>query len=276
MERDYGSVVRASLFGEKEKPNKFMPKGVSRTVSFVNGMRTLTDKLAGNLRGEIKTSTEVFECKTENGKWKIKTNDEELNGEIFDAVVVAAPAFVAAKLIENLDGELALKLNEIYHPPLAVVVSAYRKENVNFDLDGFGFLVPRVENRKILGSLWSSVIFERRASDGVHLLTTFIGGARNAELFGESDERLFEIARGELNSILGLKGAPVFQKVRRWEKAIPQYNVGYKAVVDSIERFEKRNKGAFFCSNFYRGVSVGDCIKNSAAVGEAVGEYLKI
>jgi phytoene dehydrogenase-like protein len=35
-------------------------------------MQTLTDKLAENLGGEIRTQTEVLECKTENGKWKIK------------------------------------------------------------------------------------------------------------------------------------------------------------------------------------------------------------
>jgi oxygen-dependent protoporphyrinogen oxidase len=239
-------------------------------------MQTLTDKLAENLSDEIRTETEASEIvKTENGKWKIKTNDEEINMKSFDAVVVATPSFVAAKLIENLDGELSRNLSEIYHPPLAVIVSAFWKEDINFDLDGFGFLIPKVENRKILGSLWSSVIFENRAPADVHLLTTFIGGARNAELFNQSDDELFKIAREELDEILGLKGEPIFQRIKRWTRAIPQYNLGYEKITGSIERFKKENAGFFFCSNFYRGISVSDCIKSSVTATEEVLDYLK-
>ena len=275
MEADYGSILKASVFGKKEKPGKFVPKGISRTVSFKNGMQTLTDKLAENLRDEIRTETEVLEWKTENGKWKIKTNLGNLNGELFDAIVIAAPSFAAAKLTEDFDGELSRQLSEIYHPPLAVIVSAFRKEDINFDLDGFGFLIPKVEQRKILGSLWSSVIFEKRAPQDVHLLTTFIGGARNAELFDKSDDELFQIAREELDSILGLKGEPIFQKIKRWARAIPQYNLGYEKITDSIEKFKKENAGIFFCSNFYRGISVSDCIKSSVTATEEVLEFLK-
>ncbi len=275
MEADYGSILKASVFGKKEKPVKFVPKGISRTVSFKNGMRTLTDKLVENLAGSIRTETEVFQCKTENGKWKIKTNDEQINSELFDAIVVAAPSFVAAKFIADFDVELSLTLCEIYHPPLAVIVSAFKKEDVNFDLDGFGFLVPKVEQRKILGSLWSSVIFENRAPKDTHLLTTFVGGARNAALFDQTNDELFQIAREELDEVLGLKGEPIFQKIRRWRNAIPQYNIGYEKITDSIENFKKEHAGFFLCSNFYRGISVSDCIKSSVTTSEEVLDYLK-
>lgn len=276
MEADYGSILKASVFGKKEKPGKFVPKGISRTVSFKNGMQTLTDKLAENLRDEIRTETEVLKIgKAESGKWKVESDSKDINNESFDAVVVAAPSFVAAKLIDDFDVELSRELSEIYHPPLAVIVSAFRKEDINFDLDGFGFLVPKVENRKILGSLWSSVIFENRAPKDVHLLTTFIGGARNAELYNKSDDELFQIAYEELDEILGLKGEPIFQKVKRWTKAIPQYNLGYERITDSIEQFKKAHAGFFICSNFYRGISVSDCIKSSVTTTEEILDYLK-
>lgn len=276
MEKDYGSILKASVFGKKEKPNKFVPKGISRTVSFKNGMQTLTDKLAEKLRDEVKTETEVFQVdRNEAGKFKIQTSDAKINRESFEAVVISTASFAAAKLIENFDGELARQLNEISHPPLAVIVSAFRREDINFGLDGFGFLIPKVEGRKILGSLWSSVIFENRAPENVHLLTTFVGGARNAELFDKTDDELFQIAREELDSILGLKSEPIFQKIRRWARAIPQYNLGYEKTVDSIENFKRENKGIFFCSNFYRGISVSDCIKSSTTASEEVLDYLK-
>jgi len=276
MESDYGSILKASVFGKKEKPSKFVPKGISRTVSFKNGMQTLTDKLAENLRSEIRTKTEVLKIEeVESGKWKVESVSEDINNESFDAVVVAAPSFVAAKLIEDLDGKLSKKLSEIYHPPLVVIVSAFKKNDIDFELDGFGFLIPKVEQRKILGSLWSSVIFENRAPQDVYLLTTFVGGARNAELFNKSDDELFQIAREELDEILGLKGDPIFQKIRRWTRAIPQYNLGYEKITDSIEQFKKAHAGFFFCSNFYRGISVSDCIKSSDTATKEVLDYLK-
>lgn len=274
MEKDYGSILKASVFGKKEKSGEFVPKGISRTVSFKNGMQTLTDKLAENLLGEIRTETEVVGLKTENGKWKIQTDSGNLDSEVFDAIVIATPSFAAANLIKNLDDELARNLSEIYHPPLAVIVSAFHKKDIDFDLDGFGFLIPKVEQRKILGSLWSSVIFENRAPNDIHLLTTFIGGARNAELFDKSDEELFKIAFEELNEILGLKAKPIFQKLKRWQRAIPQYNLGYEKITDSIEKFKKDHAGFFFCSNFYRGISVSDCIKSSVVTTDEVLEFL--
>lgn len=271
MEKDYGSILKAFLFGKKEKLGEFVPKGISRTVSFKNGMQTLTDKLAENLADEIKTETEVLKIgKVESGKWKVESDAEDLNRESFDAIVVAAPSFVAAKLIKNLDGELARNLGEIYHPPLVVIVSAFHRKDIDFDLDGFGFLIPKVEQRKILGSLWSSVIFENRAPKDVHLLTTFIGGARNADLFDKSDEELFDIAFAELDEILGVHGKPIFQQLKRWRRAIPQYNSGYEKITDSIEKFKKDNAGFFFCSNFYRGISVSDCIKSSSLTTDEV------
>jgi oxygen-dependent protoporphyrinogen oxidase len=282
LENAHGGILRG--FWKTRSENRIAPefKNISRTLSFKNGMRTIIEKLVELLSNEIKTGTEALEIvkteseewKTENGKWKIKTSDEAINAQSFDAVVAAAPSFVAAKLIENLDSDLSRKLNEIYHPPLAVVVSAFKKEDVKLNLDGFGFLAPKVENRKILGSLWSSVIFTNRAPENFYLMTTFIGGARNAEIFNESDEGLFELAFDELNDLLGLKNKPVFQKIRRWEKAIPQYNLGYEKTFEAIENFKRENKGIFFCSNFYRGVSVGDCVKSSFTASEEVSDYL--
>ena len=276
MEADYGSILKASAFGKKEKPGKFVPKAISRTVSFKNGMQTLTDKLAENLRGEIRIETEVLKIgEVESGKWKVESNEEDLNRESFDAVVVATPSFVAAKLVEDFDGKLSRKLCEIYHPPLAVIVSAFKKNDIDFELDGFGFLIPKVEQRKILGSLWSSVIFENRAPQDVYLLTTFVGGARNAELFNKSDDELFQIVREELDEILGLKGVPILQRIKRWTRAIPQYNLGYEKITDSIEQFKKAHAGFFFCSNFYRGISVSDCIKSGDTATKEVLDYLK-
>jgi len=268
LERDYGSLLVGSLRSKTEKADGDFP----RTFSFKRGVQTLTDALAENLGESVKTNTEVTQIKKlTNGKWSVKTI---FGADIFDALIISTPAASAAKIIENYDANLSEQLKNIYYPPIAMVFLGVKKESLRQNLDGFGFLVPSSERRKILGTIWNSAVFENRAPDGYHLLTSFVGGARNAELFEKSDEELFEIVFEELKSILGLRVKPEFTHIKRWRRAIPQYQIGYERVENSIEDFEKANRGIFFCSNFYKGISVGDCVKNSYTAATEISNYL--
>lgn len=264
LEKKYGSLLIGSLREQAEKTDKDFP----RTFSFVNGVQTLTDRLAENLGESIKTDTEVLKIeKLAEGKWLVKTNSDEI---VFDALIISTPAESAAKLIENLDADLSEQFKQIYYPPVAMVFFGVKKESLAQYLDGFGFLVPSSEKRRILGTIWNSAVFANRAPKGFHLLTTFVGGARNAELFEKPDDELFEIVFQELKSILGLREKPGFRHLKRWRKAIPQYLLGYETVEKSIKDFENKNKGIHFCSNFYKGISVGDCVKNAYALAEEI------
>lgn len=274
LEKNHGSLLKGAIFSPKDKKAK-LPKTSSKTVSFKKGMQTLTDKLSEKSGESVKLDTEVFSIKkTSGGRFKIQTSDKLIDSRTFEAVVICTPSFAAAKLIKDFDNALAEKLEAVYYPPIAVVFSAFKKEYIKSELDGFGFLIPKIEQRKILGSLWNSVIFENRAPDGFHLLTTFVGGARNAELADQDENALINITLAELDAILGLSGKPHFTKVKKWEKAIPQYNLGYEKIINAIEDFKQQHGGIFFCSNFYKGISVSDCIKNSISASEEVINFL--
>ena len=116
--------------------------------------------------------------------------------------------------------------------------------------------------------------FENRAPEGYHLFTTFIGGSQRAELCDLPENELRQIAEEELKEILGIDGEPVFSSVKKWQRAIPQYNIGYEKVVNTVEAFKTANRGVFFCSNFYKGISVGDCVKNGVATAREVVDFL--
>lgn len=264
LENNFGSLLIGSLRSKSEPTDKNFP----RTFSFKNGVQTLTEKLAESLGERIKLATEVLEIsKRADGKWSVKTDSSE---EVFDDLIVAATAESAANLIENLDENLSAKLREIYYPPVVMVYFGVKKDSLETDLDGFGFLIPSREKRQILGTIWNSAVFTGRAPEGYHLLTTFVGGARNAELFEKTDEELFEIVSGELGDILGLREKPKFTHIKRWRKAIPQYEIGYEKIEQAIETFENQYQGIHFCSNFYKGISVGDCVKNAYALAEKI------
>lgn len=269
LERDYGSLLIGSVRSQAEKTDKDFP----RTFSFKKGVRTLIEKLAENLGDSVKTETEVLQIeKTADAKWLVKTESVE---QFFDALIVSAPAEAAAKLIETADAELSAQLKNIYYPPVAMVFFGAKKDSIAQPLDGFGFLIPSAEKRRILGTIWNSAVFEQRAPENYHLLTTFVGGARNAEIFEKSDAEIFEIVEDELKSILGLRAKPDFMHIKRWSKAIPQYLLGYEKIENGIETFVRENPGFYFCSNFYKGISVGDSVKNAFAVADEIEKFLR-
>jgi oxygen-dependent protoporphyrinogen oxidase len=157
---------------------------------------------------------------------------------------------------------------------VAEVFLGFRRKDVGHSLDGFGFLVPGKEKRKILGTIWSSAIFGGRAPAGHVAMTSFIGGARSPGLTDLSDADLHSEVLRELEKILGIKGDPVVTSITRWRKAIPQYELGYETVLESMDECENQNPGLFFCGNFKGGIAVGDCIMNSEKTAGRVREYV--
>jgi oxygen-dependent protoporphyrinogen oxidase len=155
------------------------------------------------------------------------------------------------------------------------VFLGYRSDQVGIPLDGFGYLVPEVEDRKTLGTIWSSSLFEGRAPTGHVALTTFLGGARQPEVAALEDLQLLSLVRSELGSIMKVQGEPVYSRINRWGKAIPQYNLGYGAVMESLEQVERRSPGLFFCSNYRGGISVGDCVMSADRTAQTVVSFLK-
>jgi oxygen-dependent protoporphyrinogen oxidase len=281
LEKVYGSLLVGSLRAKTEKADASFP----RSFSFKNGVQTLTDKLAENLGERIETETRVLKIeKTTSAKFAVLSERRQLasemptfrqNRNLYDAVIISTPAESAANLIENLDTNLSEQLRKIYYPPVAMVFFGIKAETIKKNLDGFGFLVPSSEKRRILGTVWNSAVFTNRAPRDYHLLTTFVGGSRNAELFEKSDAEIAEIVFEELKNILHLTAKPDFLHIKRWEKAIPQYNLGYEKVEKSIENFAVENQGIFFCSNFYKGISVGDCVKNAYQTADEIECFLK-
>ena len=266
MERDFGSLIMGSIRRNVEKPDPNFP----RTFSFRGGLKTLMEKLAVEIGDGVRTSTAVEKIEnSDNGKFSV-------NGEAFDAVVISTPAWSASELINDRDGELAATLAKVNYPQVAVAVTAFKSENIGKALDGFGFLIPSKEKRPILGTLFHSAVFPERAPKGYQLLMTFIGGVRdNGNLDRLSDDDIRSLVSGQLRELLDVKGEPEFFELKRWKRAIPQYRVGYEKVTAACAEFEKRNPGLFFCSNFYRGISMGDCVKNAYQTTDDVEKFLK-
>jgi oxygen-dependent protoporphyrinogen oxidase len=229
----------------------------------------LTDAIASRLkRVELNAAAVALERKA-SGSWTVTVATP--GGRIDYAarsVVIATPAGAAAQLVRPLAPAAAAALDAIPYPPVAAAVTAYDRSAIKHALDGFGFLVPQREQRRILGTIFSSVLFENRAPHDIALLTTFVGGMRQPDLARLDDDAVGLCVQEELESILGAPPRARWVRVTRWPRAIPQYTLGHLERIAALEAAERALPGLHFCANYRGGISVADCIKSATATAE--------
>ena len=227
--------------------------------------------LAENLKGKILYNTSVRKINKKAGGYSITVENEGSIGELqADKLLSTSPAYALAEIIRDYDPKLFEHLSSIYYPPVMVLYLGYEKKNIGKALDGFGFLIPMLENRKFLGAIWSSTIFVNRSPADRASFTIFVGGAQKADLLRADEAELIGKVVREFEEIMEIKGEPDFMRKKLWDRAIPQYNLGYIEHENYFERFENENDGFFLGGNYRGGISVGDCIKNSGIISDRI------
>ncbi len=229
-------------------------------------METLLRALAAGVsRLEVATPVKSLEARP-GGGFRIVT----LIGETIESpvVVVATPPGAAAALLAGLDRELAGELGGIDEAPIAVVATGYRAADLRAPLAGFGFLVPRGEGLRMLGSLWDSSIFPGRAPAGRVLLRTMVGGAHDREAVALEPDTLLAITRRELGIVLGLEAEPEFVRVIRHAHGIPQYELGHGERLQRIDARLAAHPGLHLAGFGYRGVAVNRVLEDATALAE--------
>jgi len=272
LEQKYGSVIRGQIQAARERRRSAHHAAASGgSFSFRNGMQTLTDALARAV-GRVTLRAHVGQVeRVADGGWLLTGSRE---GEPFAwrarSVVLATSAFAAARLVRELAPVPAQALAEIPYATLAIVATAYRRADIAHPLAGFGFLVPKREQRNILGSLFSSSMFEGRAPPEAALLTSFVGGMRHPELVAKRDDELATLVHGELQALVGARSEPQWTAVTRWTHAIPQYTLGHRERLRAVEEAERSLPGVTFCANYRDGVSVGDRIQAARTAADRI------
>ena len=272
LEQRYGSLIKGQFLGARERAREgARGKNVATSFSFRDGVQALPDALARAI-GEVRTSARATRIRVSDNR-QLVVSIEGADGS-FDlaarAVVLALPAYRAAELLREHAPAAASALMAIPYAPIVSVALAFARVDVAHPLDGFGFLAPRVERRRILGSLFSSSMFQGRARDGEVLLTSYVGGRRDPSIFAATDAAIVAHVRDELADLVGARGEPRFSAVTRWREAIPQYAIGHLERIERARTAEAIVPGLYLCGSYAGGVSVGDCIASAFATAEHV------
>jgi len=270
MERTHGSLGRAMLAARKrmrERANQSAPAPPLFT-SLKNGMEQLVTILVPRLnQSSLLTNTPVQSIERENEGWRVSAAGKSGH---FDAVIVALPTHAAAKILARAGPELSAELAAIEYSSSITVGLGYDRDVRESLPPGFGFLVPRSENKRLLAATFVHNKFPHRAPADRALLRCFFAAKNAEDVWHLSDDAIIAVVRNELLQIIGLRARPLFARVYKWKSAMAQYGVGHLERLERIERLRQQLPGLALAGNGYRGIGVPDCIRTGQEAAKQV------
>ena len=251
------------------------PPGAPAPVFFglPGGMARLVDALEARLVRagvEVRTGSQVASLGRDGATWLARTAaGDDVRA---DAVVLAAPAPVSARLVRPFDEAVAATLGNIAHASVTLVALAWPREAVPRLPPGSGFLVPRGEGRLMTACSWSSSKWAHLAApSGRVLLRVSAGRADDHRAGAMDDDELEARLRLELRDAMGIVATQSAVRITRWPDAFPQYAPGHLGRIAAAEAtLSARHPGLVLAGAALRGVGIPACIGSGRAAARAV------
>jgi protoporphyrinogen/coproporphyrinogen III oxidase len=270
LEQTHGSLIRG-MMNERKKMKSSGPTPTFFTLK--EGLVELVDGLVSHLdKPEILLNTKVAALSVPGlagGDW-LGVVLEDGRGIRANAVVLSTPAYITENLIRKVDEQSADLLATIPYVSTATVSMAFKEDDLGKKVEGHGFLVPRNENEIVTGCTWASSKWTGHAPPGMLLVRCFVGWAGHEEALQLDDTVMVQRIRDFLKRIADISAEPVLTHVYRWNKALPQYNIGHVERVEKFERAVSRMDGLFVTGAAYHGVGLPDCIHEAALTAQRV------
>jgi len=260
LERDHGSVLRGAVAAARARA---VPR--PRMMSFKEGNQVLPTALADRLP-DVRLGHRVRTIRRVDGRWRV-------SGGSYDAVILTISAEALGRLEIANGTPLGLDVfGEISAPAVSIVTLGFRRADIAHPLDGFGMIAPLREGLDILGTLFTSSLFEGRAPPDHATLASFVGGSRRPDLADIPLEVKVERVICDLRKTLGVRGEPVFVEVAHHPAAIPQYEVGYGRLFAAMDAIERAHPGLYVAGNVRQGVAVPDLVRSGNELADRIEE----
>jgi oxygen-dependent protoporphyrinogen oxidase len=285
LELEHGSLVKGALALRRERLRKVRGNGGSSAptpgsrsifLTPLTGLAEIVEGLVQNLNSsgvQLRLGAAVQGISPTSDGYLVRLS----NGETISAngIILATPSYITANLVENFAPDLATELRPIEYVSTATVTLAYRESDLPRRLDGYGYVIPRREGRKALACTWTSTKFPHRAPEGYALLRIFIGRAGQEDEIPWDDAGLLAVAREELKLTLGITAVPILTRIYRWEKAMPQYNLGHPDRLQRIDCMLTTTHGLALAGNAYQGIGIPDCIHSGEMAVQKIYSELR-
>lgn len=255
MEKKYGSLTRGTLAMRAERAKQAPAGPLFRTLK--GGMEQLTQAITCQLPGKMqRVQDEAVAIRKSNIGWEIELKRERM---LADHVFVCCPAGPASRLLQPVDGPLSELLGGVGYNSSVTLALGYEQADVEGKITGHGFLVPKVERKRLAACTYVKNKFDHRVPPAKAVLRCFLGGA--AIDVPEGD--LLREVREELQQLLGITKLPLFTRISRWNGAMAQYTLGHKRRVAEIRERAEAHGGLHLAGNAYDGIGIPDCIRGA-------------
>lgn len=283
LEREYGSLIRGMLRerGRAQAGAKEGRRAHTMFVTLKGGLAELVEALVQRLiaaGAQLRSGAHVESLRARSrgpARWTYEIGLGQGPALYADAVILATPAFVTADLVRGLSPGASELLGMIPYATTATLSMAYDAKQVAPWVRGFGFVVPRVEQRALLAVTWTSLKWPDRAAAPHTLVRCYLGGTGRDQAMAGDDTALIGLAREELRLLTGLNGEPWYQEVNRWERGMPQYTLGHLTRLEEVKQQLKRFDGLYLAGAGYRGIGIPDCIRDGSEAATSAVRYLR-
>ena len=282
LEMNHGGLIKGALAQQQVRRTAQTSNGPRRSlfVTLQGGLSDLVARLVEVLATSgviLLTGKNVEQIKRGDSlegirPWKVTL----VGGELIEAdgLVLATPAFVSSRLLKSVNPEVSGLLADIPYASTATVSIAFPRSEVQSYLSGFGFVVPRVEHRKLIAATWSSLKWVGRANSDQSLIRCYIGGRGREAILDMDDAHLISLALSELEGIVGIATKPRSAHVFRWAQAMPQYIIGHRDRVKTIRQRLTPSQGLLVTGAAYEGLGIPDCIRDGQETAKTLSASL--
>ncbi|RMH07725.1 MAG: protoporphyrinogen oxidase [Nitrospirae bacterium] len=280
LEQQYGGLIKGILSERRATPSRRNMPPSTMFVTLREGLSSLVTQLTDILRrrgirllaGQSVECIEQVRSPLRSSLYRVVCDHHLILHA--DAVVLATPAFISAKLLRDNYGSLAACLDEIPYTSTITLSFVISEGEVRNRLQGYGFVVPRVEHKSLLAATWTSLKWPDRAKQGELLVRCYLGGRGKEALLHEDDQALMRLASEELSEIVGVPFRPQAQEIFRWHAAMPQYTIGHNDRLARIQKYLGEYPGVFLTGAAYEGVGIPDCIRHAYETAQCVFRYV--
>lgn len=209
----------------------------------------------------------------EGARWQVRLTDSRALAA--DGVVVTSPAPVSAELLRPVAGRAATLLAAIPYASVALISMAVPRDAIDRELDGSGYLVPRVEDRLITACSWTSAKWAHLGEPDTAWLRASVGRDGDDRFATMDDAALVAAVVADLRDTMALRGEPSEVRVTRLMGSFPQYRPGHLERVDAINAdLATAAPGVVVAGAALRGLGVPACIRQGRAASRTLSDRL--
>lgn len=239
-------------------------------ATWAGGLTMLTQRMLHGTGVEVRTLTSVDSVKPAgNGKYLIETIDGQTE---VDAVVLALPARLAARIVRPLSHVATALLEQVRYASVATVIVAYPKDAIKGlkAFKGTGLLVPSSKRRLLKAATFVSTKWSHMEDPDLIFIRLSCGRANESAIDNLNDVELVAKLHSDLVDATGIKEEPVEFYVQRWPNAMPQMEIGHVELVSKIRDDLAFFKGVHVAGSSYDGLGIAACLRSGSKAAVAV------